>query len=259
MLVHLVADYGPGDLAAAEVRASLAVHLPGADVTYTPVGPFDTVAAGFCVGQLALGEGPPQRLVYHNVAPREDRDEPRPDNDGEPLLAARLTNGTLVVGVAAGSTFAFVADDVEEVFRVAVPPSGSQFRSRDAFPPLLPRLLDGDPSVIGAPVDRSALPPVPERAVAYVDGYGNLKTTWSEVPAEAGTRLRVRVGDVEADALVGGGTFDVPAGELSFAPGSSGWDTRSGRRQWCELLARGGSAAELFGFPTPGTPVEVVG
>ena len=77
MLVHLVADYGVGDLAAAEVRASLAVHLPGADVAYTPVGPFDTVAAGFCIAQLALGEGPPERLVYHNVAPRQDRDDPR--------------------------------------------------------------------------------------------------------------------------------------------------------------------------------------
>ena len=28
MLIHLVADYGWGDLAAAEVRARLAMHLP---------------------------------------------------------------------------------------------------------------------------------------------------------------------------------------------------------------------------------------
>ena len=258
MLVHLVADYGPGDLAAAEVRQRLAVHLPGADVTSTPVGPVDTVAAGFCVAQLALGEGPAERLVYHNVAPREDRDDPRPDNDGEPLVAARLTNGVLVVGVAAGDTFAFVADEVEQVHEVAVPASGSQFRSRDAFPALLPRLLARDPSALGAPLDPARLPAVPSRVVAYVDGYGNLKTTWSDVPADVGTRLRVRVGDVEADALVGGGTFDVPAGELSFAPGSSGWSTRAGQRQWYELLARGGSAAEVFGWPSPGTSVEIV-
>ena len=259
MLIHLVADYGPGDLAAAEVRGSLAVHLPGADVTYTPVGPFDTVAAGFCVGQLALGDGPSERLVYHNVAPREDQDDPRPDNDGEPLLVARLTNGVLVVGVAAGDTFAFVSDEIEQVHEVAVPPSGSQFRSRDAFPALLPRLLGGDPAALAAPVERDRLPGVPPQVVAYVDGYGNLKTTWHEVPVEVGTRVRVRVGDVESDALVGGGTFDVPAGELSFAPGSSGWQTRSGRRQWYELLARGRSAAELFGSPGPGTRVELVG
>jgi len=260
MLIHLVADYGPGDLAAAEVRASLAVHLPGADVTYTPVGPFDTIAAGFCVAQLALGGGPADRLVYHNVAPREDVDDPRPDNEGEPLVAARLANGVLAVGVAAGSTFAFVAEEVDELHEVNVPPSGSQFRSRDAFPALLPGLLAGDRSLLGAPLDPAALAAVPERAVAYVDGYGNLKTTWQEAPAEPGSRLRVRVGGAEADAVVGDGTFAVPAGELSFAPGSSGWATRTGdERRWYELLARGGSAAELFGFPAPGAPVEVVG
>ena len=258
MLVHLVADYGPGDLAAAEVRARLAVHLPGADVTYTPVGPFDTVAAGFCVAQLALTEGPAERLIYHNVAPREDRDDPRPDNEGEPLVAARLRNGVLVVGVSAGSTFAFVADEADEVHEVVVPATGSQFRSRDAFPALLPRLLAGDRSLLGAPLDPAALPGVPARVVAYVDGYGNLKTTWQEVAAEVGARLRVRVGDVEAEAVVGGGTFAVPAGELSFAPGSSGWHGRAGQRRWYELLARGGSAAELFGSPAPGTPVEVL-
>jgi hypothetical protein len=258
--VHLVADYGPGDLAAAEVHASLATHLPGASVAYTPVAPFDTVAAGFCVAQLALGEGPDDRLVYHNVAPREDRDDPRPDNEGEPLVAARLTNGVLVVGVAAGSTFAFVRDEIEQAHLVAVPASGSQFRSRDAFPALLPRLLAGDTSGLAAPLDLARIPSAPERVVAYVDGYGNLKTTWQEPPAQPGTRLRVRVGEVEAEAVVGGATFAVPAGELSFAPGSSGWTTRDGgQRRWCELLARGGSAAELFGFPAPGTAVEVVG
>jgi len=258
VLVYLVADYGPGDLAAAEVRARLALHLPGASVTYTPVGPFDTVAAGFCVAQLALGEGPAERLVYHNVAPRQDDDDARPDNEGEPLVAARLANGVLVVGVAAGCTFSFLADEVEDMFEVAVPPSGSQFRSRDAFPAVLPGLLAGEESLRAAVVPPSRVPAVPEHAVAYVDGYGNLKTTWSKAPAEPGTRLRVRVGEAEADATVGDGTFDVPAGELSFAPGSSGWATRGGgERRWYELLARGGSAAELFGFPAPATPVEV--
>jgi hypothetical protein len=259
VLVHLVADYGPGDLAAAEVRARLAAHLPGADMTYTPVGPFDTVAAGFCVAQLALGGGPPDILVFHNVAPREDDDDPRLDNDGEPLVAARLANGVHVVGVAAGSTFAFVRDEVEQLHEVDVPPTSSQFRSRDAFPALLPRLLGGDGSVLGRELEASRLPPLPERVVAYVDGYGNLKTTWREPPAEPGTRVRVRVGDVELEVTVGGGTFAVPAGELSFAPGSSGWTTRTGEElRWCELLARGGSAASMFGGPAPGTAVEVV-
>jgi len=260
MLIHLVADYGSGDLAAAEVRARLAMHLPGCFVTYTPVGAFDTLAAGFCIAQLALAEGPVERLVYHNVAPREDVDDPRPDNDGEPLVSARLANGAWVIGVAAGSTLAFVADEVEQIHEVVVPRTGSQFRSRDAFPALLPGLLAGNTDLLAAPLDRRQLPVVPAHAVAYVDGYGNLKTTWQEVSVEAGTRVRVRVDGVEADAIVNNGTFAVAAGELSFAPGSSGWTTRTGdRRQWYELLVRGGSAAELFGSPAPGAPVDIVG
>ena len=258
MLVHLVADYGPGDLAAAEVRSRLACFLPGAGVSYTPVGPFDTVAAGFCVAQLALGGGPPDTLVYHNVAPREDSEDPRHDNDGEPLLAARLANGVRVVGVAAGSTFAFVRDEVDELVEVDVPATHSQFRSRDAFPALLPQLHDGDLSAAGRRLDPCDLPTVPERVVSYVDGYGNLKTTWPEPPAEPGTPVRVRVGENAVDATVGGGTFAVPSGALSFAPGSSGWTTRTGSElRWCEVLLRGGSAADRFGSPRPGTPVSV--
>ena len=56
-----------------------------------------------------------------------------------------------VVGVAAGWTFAFVAEEAEEVHEVAVPPSGSQFRSRDAFPALPPRLVAGDRLLRAAP------------------------------------------------------------------------------------------------------------
>lgn len=60
--------------------------------------------------------------------------------------------------------------------------------------------------------------------------------------------------------MVSDGTFAVAAGEQSFAPGTSGWATRDGGViRWYDLLARGGNAAELFGFPAAGTPVEVLG
>jgi hypothetical protein len=83
VLVHLVADYGPGDLAAPEVRSSLAVHLPGSDVVYTPVRAFDTVAAGFCrVGAFADNAATESifRLLQKNVLNRrrwQTRDELR--------------------------------------------------------------------------------------------------------------------------------------------------------------------------------------
>ena len=89
--------------------------------------------------------------------------------------------------------------------------------------------------------------------MVYTDGYGNLKTSWHEPPAEVGSTVRVRVGTAAAEAVVSDGVVAVPAGAMSFAPGSSGW----GRRPFYELLIRGGDAAATFGRPRSGTPVAV--
>ncbi len=251
MLVTVVADYGIGDLAFAEVRQRLALLLPAADVAAVPVPAFDTVAAGFCVAQLAFGEGPPDRIVYANVAPRQDQDAPRTDNAGERLAAARLDSGVLVVGAASGASLSFLAAEGVAVRAVNVADHGSQFRSRDVFPAALAALAGGDDSLLG---DELPVAAPPRRAVGYVDGYGNIKTTWDEAPAEVGAEVRVRIGEVEAAATVSDGVFEVPAGTMSFAPGSSGWRDHA----WYELLARGGNAARLFGDPPAGTPVEIV-
>lgn len=256
MLVTVVADYGPGDLAFAEVRQRFALLLPDADVAALPVPPFDTVSAGFCIAQLAFGEGPPDRVVYANVAPRHDEDQPRADNAGERLVAARLDSGVLIVGVAAGASLSFLAAEGVPVRAVNVPDAGSQFRSRDVFPAAVAGLVAGDDGLLG---ERVTVQPVPQRAVAYTDGYGNLKTTWYEPPAQTGATVRVRIGDAVVPAMVSDGVFTVPAGTVSFAPGSSGWPRGDGTgdRVSYELFARGGNAAELFGFPPSGTPVQV--
>ncbi|WP_067502394.1 S-adenosyl-l-methionine hydroxide adenosyltransferase family protein [Actinoplanes sp. TFC3] len=263
MLLTIVADYGTGDLAFAEVRQRLAGLLPEADVAAIPVPPFDTVSAGFCVAQLGFGEGPADRVIYANVAPRQDEDEPREDNAGERLVAARLASGVLVVGVASGASLSFLADEGVPLRAVNVPDAGSQFRSRDVFPAAVAGLVRGDESLLGEPVTVAR---APERAVIYTDGYGNLKTSWYEAPAQVGTTVRVRIGDARVEAMVSDGVFTVPAGTVSFAPGSSGWprgnQAPSGsegeeKRACFELFARGGNAAELFGNPPSGTPVTV--
>src|SRR5918998_4390621 len=82
MLLHLIADYGLGDLAFAEVRQRLGMLLPDAAVVVTSVGPFDTLGAGFCIGQLALNDGPKDMVLYANIAPRQDEEDPRRDNVG---------------------------------------------------------------------------------------------------------------------------------------------------------------------------------
>ncbi|MFF5078733.1 S-adenosyl-l-methionine hydroxide adenosyltransferase family protein [Actinoplanes sp. NPDC000266] len=249
MLITVVADYGLGDLAFAEVRQRFAKLLPHAEVDAVPVPPFDTVSAGFCVAQLAFGDGPADRIVYANVAPREDRDEARDDNAGEPLAAAQLDSGVLVVGVASGVSLSFLAAEGVPVRAVKVADAGSQFRSRDVFPAAVAALARGE-DLLGEELD---LPDPPAGAVVYTDGYGNLKTSCFSAPAAVGTAVQLKIGDVTAEAVVSDGVFAVPSGTMSFAPGSSGWG-----RPFYEILSRGGSAAEIFHRPRSGTPVQIV-
>ncbi|HEY0000265.1 MAG TPA: hypothetical protein VGB74_07410 [Actinoplanes sp.] len=257
MLLTVVADYGVGDLAFAEVRQRLALLLPEAEVTAIPVPPFDTVSAGFCLAQLAFGDGPPDRVLYANVAPRQDEDRPREDNAGERLVAARLPSGVLVVGVAAGASMSFLADEGVQLQAVDVADAGSQFRSRDVFPDALAGLVRGAAGLLGEPV---TVDPAPVRSVVYTDGYGNLKTSWYEPPAATGTTVRVRIGGVAEEVVVSDGVFAVPTGAIAFAPGSSGWPRGDGEgtRVSYEIFARGRNAAELFGTPAAGTPVELI-
>jgi hypothetical protein len=258
MLVHLIADYGPGDLAFAEVAQRLALHLPGAPVVATCVPPFDTLSAGFCVAQLALTEGPAERAVYHNVAPRRDQAGPRRGNEGEPLVLAKTGSGVVVLGPNAGYALSFLRGEVAALRVVPLSEEGSQFRSRDFFPELLGRIVHGDDSCLGPELAADAVPAVPQGVVAYVDGYGNLKTSWRTAPAPSGTRVRLRIRGQTAPATVSDGTFAVPAGELSFAPGSSGWPRGTGESdRFYEVFLRGSSAAECFGHPRAGDRVEV--
>ena len=259
MLVHVIADYGYGDLAFAEVVQQIKRHLPDAEPLLTPVPPFATLAAGFCVAQLGLNEAPAGTLIYHNVAPRFDSDDARPGNAGERLAYARLPTGVRVVGVNAGAAFAFVRDAAEELRWAAAPDAGSQFRSRDLFPQAAAAIALGRPDALGEPIDRADVPPVPDACVAYVDGYGNLKTTvpLGAIDRPGGSALRVRIAGVELEAVASDGTFEVAPGALAFAPGSSGWPTGAGHEtRWMELFLRGGNAWERLGRPAVGAPIE---
>ncbi len=258
MLVHVVADYGPaGDLAFAEVAQRLVAALPGAVIVATPVRPFDTLAAGFVVAQLALGDGPRERVVFHNVAPRRDETDARRANEGERFTVGEAPGGALVVGPNSEYSLAFLRDVVSLRY-LDVPAAGSQFRSRDFLPAAVGRLVDGDREAVGEPIDAGGVPDIPADVVAYTDGYGNLKTTYDAPPAENGQRVLVRVGHAATTAIVSDGSFSVAEGELALAPGSSGWRLPDGgERRFLELFLRGGSAAARLGHPASGTPVVV--
>lgn len=256
MLIHLVADYGHGDLAFAEVQQRL-LGLVDATIVSTSVAPFDTLAAGFCIGQLALTDGPADRVVFHNVAPRQDALQPRTANEGERLVALEL-GGVLVVGPNAGNSLSFVRERPDWMRYVEVPASGSQFRSRDFFPDAVAQLATGRRDLLADDLDPADVPTPPERVIAYIDGYGNLKTTITEPPAPSGQRVLVRIGGIAAHAVVSDGSFEVAEGELAFAPGSSGWRSQGeGGTRFYELFLRGASAAARFAHPTVGSPIEV--
>lgn len=252
MFISLIADYGTGDPAFAEVKQRLLMAIPTAQIHELSVPPFSTLATGFWIGQLGLNSGPSERLIYHNCAPRQDDPEARRDNEGEGLTYALLANGVMVVGVNAGYTLSFIKDYAIEMYIVNVSRGGSQFRSRDVFPPAAAAIVNGDLSVVGEALSPNQIPDVPLDRVAWVDGYGNIKTT---IPAhtvqmEPESKIVVRIGDIVSDAIYSDGSFRVPEGTLAFAPGSSGWLGTDGQPlRWIELFLRGGSAWARFGKP----------
>ncbi|MGF1482441.1 MAG: S-adenosyl-l-methionine hydroxide adenosyltransferase family protein [Cyanophyceae cyanobacterium] len=252
MLINLIADYGTGDLAFAEVTQRLLKELPSAQIASLSVPPFNTLATGFAIAQLGLTPGPSERLIYHNCAPRQDDPEARRDNEGEGLTYALLPNQVKVVGVLAGYTLSFIKNSAKEIYPLDVSRGGSQFRSRDVFPQAAAAIAKGDRSLIGDALQPEDIPDAPTERIAWVDGYGNIKTTIPDytVKVEPSSQVVVRVGDVVSDAVYSDGSFQVSEGTLAFAPGSSGWELSNGQKvRWMELFLRGGNAWERFGRP----------
>lgn len=260
MLVHIIADYGFGDLAFAEVVQRLKLYLPDAEPILTPVPAFATLAAGFCIAQLGLNKAPAGTIIYHNVAPREDDEQARAGNAGERLAFARLSTGVRVVGVNAGYAFSFVRDLAVELRWAAVAAEGSQFRSRDLFPEAAGAIALGQPDALGEEIPPSDIPDVPSNCIAYIDGYGNLKTTVKHDKSKVGDgeTVRLKIGEREQAATQSDGSFAVESGQLAFAPGSSGWTNAQGEQtRWMEVFLRGGNAWKSFDCPSIGTPIQI--
>ena len=252
MFISLIGDYGNGDPAFAEVMQRLYQKLPEAQIHCLSVPPFSTLATGFWIAQLGLNPGAPVRLIYHNCAPRQDDPEARADNEGEGLTYVKLPNQVIVIGVLAGYTLSFIKQEALQINSVQVSRGGSQFRSRDVFPQAATAIASGDYSLLGEVISPEQIPDPPTDRIAWIDGYGNIKTTIpaSSVNLPLSTKVVVRVGDVVSDAIYSDGSFRVPEGTLAFAPGSSGWQTKDGQKvTWMELFLRGGNAWSRFGKP----------
>jgi len=261
VLLQVLADFGEGDLAYAEVIQRIKTVLPEAVPNPVYVPPLNTLACGFCIGQLSLGAAAaPSVFIFANVAPRRDDLGPRAHGAGEPLVHAELPTGAQVVAVNSGYSLSFIKRAARALRSVTGPAAGSPFRSRDIFPEALARVVRGEPGALGGEIDRDKIPDPPLGVVAYVDGFGNIKTSWrsTEIGDAPGASLHIRIGATSHVAvLTAEQHFEVGEGQLAFTPGSSGWTEEGRDFRFLEVFLRGGSAWDLFGRPAPGTPVEM--
>jgi len=261
--LHIVADYGPGDLAHSEMVLTLGAVMPeGWTLWPTTMDSFDTLGTGFCVSQLALhanSRRPKDLVIYANCAPRKDLTDARRNNQGEKLVFVRLKNGVPVVIVNSGYSLSFIRDEIAELWSVSVSREGSQFRSRDLFPPIVGKVARGDFDFLKESLDyndRSVIPDYPTGVVAYRDSFGNLKTTYRDgdeflSPLRPGQQIDVSINGKSRPAFVSDGNFNVREGSLSFGAGSSGHNGR-----FWEIFLRGGSAVEEFDNPKPGSLIK---
>lgn len=254
--VHLIADYGEKDPAFSEVVHRLKSENRDIQVQTMSMPGFSTVATGFWIRQVGL-ENPKldNSVIYANTAPRKHDEEAQVENCGRELVYAELENGVPVLTVNSKYCLSFVRNSITELREVNIPEKGSQFRSRDFFPEAVAGILEGDESYLGDEIEISCIPESPENHVAFVDGYGNIKTTIreSEIDLEAGETIKVDIGGKTREAVYEDGTFSVDQGELAFAPGSSG-----GEDSFMELFLRGGSAADSFKSPETGQKIEML-
>lgn len=271
-----MADYGPaGDLAFSEVEDRLHQELgqiqadkyaEGTMLSYhlnvTPVRPLNSIENGFVTAQLAINAKLGEKLiVYNNVAPRKDNLEARQKNAGEPFIYLRLKNGVQVLTVNSGHSATLMKPFADEIRLVKVDNDKTQFRSRDNYPRVLGQLVRGDMSFIGDDGSDFVPDEFPENIVVYNDGYGNLKTSVSVSSIEKfnGQRRTVEVNGRIQYVTIGEGIFSVRDGEFCMARGSSGWELPDGtRRDFVELVKRGGSAYAEFAKPPAGLKINFI-
>lgn len=259
-LIYVIADYGDlHDLAFAEVVARLHAETSvNTTIRSFAIPAFDTIATGFMLAQTALNSPLPlQHKFYVNTAPRKDDLAPRVKNAGEGLVYAKLMNGVEIVAVNSGYSLSFIRDHAVELLEIHCDRAGSQFRSRDIFPTAFGQLMRGNRSALGRDM-RGDIQDHPKNVVCYTDGYGNMKCsiTPAQLAEMKGRHVTLTVNGGMQVARVAEGIFEVADGEFCLSPGSSGWVTPAGQKLiFCEIVKRGGSAADAFGRPVGGSTI----
>ncbi|MEK7165692.1 MAG: hypothetical protein AAB874_02695, partial [Patescibacteria group bacterium] len=249
LFIQLVADYGKGDPAFAEVTQRLKFLAPQSQINPVAVPKFSTIATGLWIAQLATVNAFGGLVIYSNTAPRkkagEHEDMTYKGKFGH-LAYTILENGVYVIAVHYGYAFSFLKKRMKNFRLVNVSNVGTQFRSRDNYPDAVIGLVKGDKKYQGEVIPFGTIPDEPENILGFIDGYGNLKTTnrISKLNYKSGDKIRITLNGVTHVATVADQAYHVADGELVYAPGSTGGEDR-----FQEIWVRNGSAYEVFDRP----------
>jgi hypothetical protein len=115
VIVHVVTDQPlEDDGEGTDLVRRLALAFPGVVVEICAVAGGDTLAAGFCVAQLACADGSDRRLVACWVGedPAGAAPGPWPEGAGPRLCVGRGVAGTLIVGPNAGFGWSLAMADL---------------------------------------------------------------------------------------------------------------------------------------------------
>lgn len=230
--------------------------------------PFNTVHTGFLLDQLERGLNPleaKKTVFFLNTDPRTHTKKEMPNSDGSPLLLLTLKSGAVVVSPNAGYCLSFIKERINRCEEITLDTSGTQFRSRDIFPLVVSKALEGTvPAKWRKLTSLDIIPKIPQsNFVLHVDNYGNVKTSITkkrlkELGLNFGDDISIKIGKTKVSAVIQKSIFAGRPGELVFAPGSSG----NKEDHYCELSLRFGgdvskSGGSSTGWPEPGTEIRI--
>lgn len=249
VLIHLIADYGVGDPAFAEVIQKLKLLDSSLLINPVPVPRYSTLATGFWIAQLSTVNSFDGLVIYSNTAPRkkigEDKTQTFKGQFGQ-LAYTKLENGVHVIAVHYGYAFSFLKPLMKNFYLVNISNIGTQFRSRDNYPEAVVGIIQNDKNFIGEQISISTIPETVDNSIAFIDGFENIKTTnrISKNNFKSGQKVAIKLNDVVNIATVADQAYHISDGEMVYAPGSSG-----GENRFMEIWVRGGSAYKIFNKP----------
>jgi len=265
----LIADYGTDSLATAEAVAAIRRSTTQPfSFDVVAARSFNTLHTGFLLAQLhehLLPNNGTGTIFFLNTDPRTQTSKGVERAEGSPLVHVTLSSGAQVVTPLAGHCLSLVKPHVAQLHIIPSKAAGSQFRSRDLFPQIVGRAIDGTiAKCLGESMDRERILNAPSGYhVLHIDNYGNVKTSFTErdraaLRVEWETDVRIHLADEDVLVPLVKNIFARPAGTLVFAPGSSGDPTNP----YFELSVRFAgnpqqSAGAVFRWPEPGSALRV--